>query len=139
MQEAQHLGDAAFVDEDFEAAAAHYTAAVCAAGAAGASCTLLLHRAAALHKLGRLLESVEDANAALRAAGDAPALQTLAQYRRGCVCEPLPFSDGCTQGHVAKPPLCFGTVCRPAPCAAVFFNGRAGLPVCTCGRGSDGW
>ena len=44
MQEAQHLGDAAFVDEDFEAAAAHYTAAVGAAGAAGASCTLLLHR-----------------------------------------------------------------------------------------------
>ncbi len=72
------------MDEDFETAAAHYTAAVAASGPSGPPCSLLVHRAAALHKLGRLLESVDDANAALRAAAS-PAEQCLAQYRRGYV------------------------------------------------------
>jgi hypothetical protein len=49
-------GDAAFVDEDYAAALAHYNDAFKATGAASATAIMHSHRSAALHKLGRFVD-----------------------------------------------------------------------------------
>ena len=88
-------GDSLFVDEDFDGAHGAYTTALDAAGCGAGPGEagrpdVLLKRSAALIKLRRFEEALDDASAAATAA---PA-SVLAMYRQGCVwrvrvCDPV--------------------------------------------------
>jgi hypothetical protein len=81
-------GDAAYVDEHYEASVRSYDAALASVAPGNdAPAVLHLHRAAALFKLNRLEDSLADANTALRlarTAGTADA-ECVSLYRKGYV------------------------------------------------------